>query len=585
MRVKAMKKTFAPDFYETQRQQWKKSLFLLFILIIFYIVAIGFVAFVTVLSLGLFFESILIPSGSQLIKILLVISGIAVLTAVYHFYDARLFGAKFIRKRMQAKAPDTEDRYHKQFSNTVEEIRLATGLPRLSPYIIPSFAINSMALIDADKSPCVMVTEGLLAEFTRDELEAVVAHEVAHIMRGDTFYITLVCSLANLFERLRQATEPDPQPAGHPARGQQASGGAGLIYVALTISYIIMHLLSTLISREREVLADAAAVEFSRNPKALARAIYKAHLKNSFVGDFNLTYSPLFMVPPRSRGTYEGFFGRVFNTHPPLMERIKLLAKMVPTSPARIIDEVWDIQEKRENARDVLPSRDEVQAVEISRNPPFAYAFPEEMKIWSVRNSKGQWQGPYALEDLLFLPYFTPLIQVKNIQEDIVAQAKEFPQIRTARRNVLQKKHINPDRQNLCPRCWITLREDFYEGVSLQICPNCQGKLIDSILVDRIIARREIAFSEKLIQKAMAFREDYMLNPDQSRKLDLNHSPKVNCPQCGNKMLLRPYSYHYIIPVDKCLVCYKIWFDSDELEMLQILIEHRPSNSLTGHSA
>jgi Zn-dependent protease with chaperone function/Zn-finger nucleic acid-binding protein len=574
-----MNKTFAPDFYETQRQQWKKSLVLLLILAIFYIFAIGFVAFVVIFSLGLFFPSILFPTGSHLLRIILIITGLAILIALYHFYDARKFGARFILKRMQAKAPDSEDRYHKQFINTVDEIRLATGMPKLSPYIIPSFAINSMALIDADKSPCVMVTEGLLAEFTRDELEAVVAHEVAHILRGDTFYITLVCALANLFERMRQATEPDPQPVGHPARGQQASGGAGLIYVALTISYIIMRLLSTLISREREVLADAAAVEFSRNPRALARAIYKAHLKNSFVGDFNLTYSPLFMVPPRSRGTHDGCLGRTFNTHPPLMERIKLLAKMVPTSPARIIDEVWDIQENREKARDMLHSSDEIQGGGTSQDQPEKKTFPEEMKIWSVRNSKGQWLGPFALEDLLFLPYFTPLIQIKNIQEDVVAQASEFPQIRSARRNVLKKRHINPDRQNLCPRCRVLLREEFYEGVSLQTCPECHGKLIDSILVDRIIARREMAFSEQLIQKAKAFKEEFMLNLDQSRKLDLNKSPKVNCPNCGNKMLLRPFSYHYIIPVDKCLACNKIWFDSDELEMLQILIEHRPSTS------
>jgi len=579
MNVKVMRKVFAPDFYETQRQQWKRSLFLLGVLIVFYIFAVGFVAFVVVLSLGLFFKSILFPSGSQLLKIILIITGIAAFIALYHFYDARKFGAKFILKRMQAKAPDSEDRYHKQFINTVEEIRLATGLSTLSPYIIPSFAINSMALIDSDKSPCVMVTEGLLAEFTRDELEAVVAHEVAHILRGDTFYITLVCSLANLFERMRQATEPDPQPAAHPAGGQQTNGSAGLIYVALTISYIIMHLLSTLISREREVLADAAAVEFSRNPKALARAIYKAHLKNSFVGDFNLTYSPLFMVPPRSRGTHDGYLGRTFSTHPPLMERIKRLSKMVPTTPARIIDEVLEIQENREKTRDMLHSRDEAQEKKISQNQSEKTTFPEEMKIWSVRNSKGQWQGPFALQDLLFLPYFTPLIQIKNLQENVVAQAKEFPQIRSARRNLLKKRHISPDRQNLCPRCRIPLRENFYEGISLQVCQDCQGKLIDSILVDRIITRREVTFSEKLIHKARAFKEDFMLNPDQSRKIDLNKSPRINCPNCGNKMLLRPFSYHYIIPVDKCLACHKIWFDADELEILQILIEHRPSSS------
>ena len=61
-----------------------------------------------------------------------------------------------------------------------------------------------------------------------------------------------------------------------------------------------MRLLGRFISREREIQADAAAVELGRNPVALARAVYKASLKNSFVGDFALTYAPLFIVSPRS---------------------------------------------------------------------------------------------------------------------------------------------------------------------------------------------------------------------------------------------------------------------------------------------
>ena len=52
-------------------------------------------------------------------------------------------------------------------------------------------------------------------------------------------------------------------------------------------------------------------------------------------------------------------------------------------------------------------------------------------------------------------------------------------------------------------------------------------------------------------------------------------SPKIYCPSCGSQMLLRAYNYYYVIPVDKCLSCHKVWFDSDEMEILQILIEHR----------
>ncbi len=570
-----MKRTQRPDFYETQRQQWKKSLFLLIVLFVFYFCAIGFITFVFLLSFGVFFAGTLFPTSKTLMTILPILAGIAILIAAFHFYDAKMFGAKFIRKRMQATPPDLTDRYHKQFANTVEEIRLATGLPEVRPYIIPSFAINSMALMESNNTPSIMVTEGLLAEFTRDEIQAVVAHELAHVLRGDTFYITLVCSLANFFERLRQSAEPETEQAGPPGQHSQSGGGIVPVYIALTISSFIMHLLSTLISRQREVLADAAAVEFSRNPKTLARAIYKAHLKNSFVGDFNLTYSPLFIVPPRSKGDYESFFGRAFNSHPPLMKRIRLLADMVPTKPAKIIEEVWQIQRSRDKARDVLPAQEEIRADGESGKPQQSERQSQESKLWSIKGKKGAWQGPYSLEELLFLPFFTPLIPVKNQQEGIVAQAREFPQIRDARRKILKKKPIDPTRQNQCPRCRIPLRETYYEGVSLMMCPECRGKLIDSALVDRIVARKEIDFSEKLVQKALKFRDEYMLNPTQTKKINPDVSPKIYCPNCGSKMLLRAYNYYYVIPVDKCLSCHKIWFDSDEMEILQVLIEHR----------
>jgi Zn-finger nucleic acid-binding protein len=66
-----------------------------------------------------------------------------------------------------------------------------------------------------------------------------------------------------------------------------------------------------------------------------------------------------------------------------------------------------------------------------------------------------------------------------------------------------------------------------------------------------------------------------MSNPFRTRKLTMGQPPAAVCPGCGTRMLPRPYNYQYIVPVDKCLACYKTWFDADELEILQILIEDR----------
>jgi heat shock protein HtpX len=568
-------KKFTKDFYEVQRQHWQKSLFLLLILFVFYFFLVGFVLFIFLLSLGLFIPSFSLFTGKTWNDFFWINLVLSISIAAFHFYDARFHGAQFIRKRLQAEVPDKKDIYHKRFINTVEEMRLAAGLPKVTPYIISAYAINSMALIESDKSPLIMVTEGLLAEFTRDELQAVIAHELAHIIRGDSFYITLVCSLANSFERLREMAEPQEASQSQIGEEQDSGGGNPLVYAASSISFVLMHFLSTLISRERELMADATAIELNRNPAALAQAIYKAHVSNSFIGDFSLSYSPLFIVPPRSKKISEGLLSRIFNSHPPLMKRIRQLAEMVPTSPKRVIDEVLEMRKKREKARFILHSRDEAAPGEM-RNPESLDSIQtEEEGVWSVRSPKGKWLGPFSLEKLLSLRFFTSRIWTKNIQEGIEARAEEFPQIRTGLRNLYHKKPVNPDRYNRCPRCRTLLKDTFYEGVAIKTCPACQGKLVNSFLIARIIARREVSFSEYLIQKAADFKENFLENPTGMRKINMEKSQDIYCPLCGSKMQPRPFTYHYIIPINKCFWCDTIWFDTDEMEILQILIENR----------
>jgi len=567
------KRKFQKDFYETQKRQWQKSLFVFTTVILFYLFVVGFAVFSLAAFVGLFMNEKPLSSTNTTLALAFTSVVIALIIATFHYFDAKNHGAKFIRRRLQAMSPDLSDRYHTQFANTLEEIRLAAGLPEVHPYILPTFAINSMALIEPDGTPSVLVTEGLVAEFTRDELQAVIAHELAHVVRGDTYYVTLVCSLVNFFERLRDASQPRTQPEATAYSGQSRISGAPLVWVALTISTIIMHLLSTLISRQREILADAAAVEFSRNPAPLARAIYKAHLKNSFVGDFSLAYSPLLIVPPRSSGITDGFFSRLFNTHPPLMRRIRALADMVPTRPAKIIQEVWEIHKSREKARMILPSKEEVQAKKEGKPEPKDID-PQEGKIWMIQNLKGDWEGPHALADLLLSDLFVPSRWIRNNQEQIEAPAVEFPQIQNALQKQGKKQTPKLPGENNCPRCHIPLRENFYEGVPLKICPDCTGKLIDAALMERIIARKEVAFSDHLKAKAKDFEENFLFDPVLRKKIHADKLPKITCPSCGEKMRPRPYNYQYVIPVDKCLHCHKIWFDADELEILQILIEH-----------
>jgi Zn-finger nucleic acid-binding protein len=295
-------------------------------------------------------------------------------------------------------------------------------------------------------------------------------------------------------------------------------------------------------------------------------------MKNSFVGDFNETYSPLYIVPPESKGITDGFLCRLFNSHPPLMNRIERLATMANTTSADIIDDIWEIQRNREKARLILKSSEE--------RTPSAEAHSREddihqEKIWAIRSPKGQWLGPMSLEETLYHKTFTPLIWTRNIPEGIEAPAREFPQIQFALRHLWHKRPVQASRHNRCPRCRVSFHDGFYEGVPAKICPECEGKLVDSKVMDRIISRKETGFSPRLKAKAEEFRSRYMFNPIRTIKINAKRSPVVHCPSCGSRMLPRPYSYHYVVPVDKCLTCGKIWFDMDELEILQVLIEER----------
>lgn len=570
------------DFYEIQKRQRRRSLLLFAAVLVFHFVALGLIGLAFLATFGLLIDPGLLLAAGFWRRFLLVDFAAAAVVAALHFQDARRNGPRLILRRLQAATPDVADRYHVQFLDIVDEIRIAAGLPRVNAYVLPSFAVNSLAVIEENGTPAVAVTEGLLADGTRDELQAVVAHEVAHIARGDAFYLTLVCSLANLFERFRDAlgaAVEDDAPGDRSRRG----GGLPpvLFYVTVATSALIMRLLSMLVSRERELLADAAAVELCRSPEALARVIYKAHVKNSFVGDFTLSYAPLFIVRPDARDTPDTLLGRIFSSHPPLMKRLEALGAMVRKKPEAFVEIVAAEERAREAARGVLHSYEELRKEQLALFPAQAPAAEppapgDEPRVWMLAGAADRpWEGPFSIAELIGRPRFSAIMRVKNTQEGVEALAREFPQIRLALHNLARKKPLAPGRQNLCPRCRVPLGEAFYEGVRLGVCGRCGGRLVDAASVDKIVARREVAFSDALREKARRFRESALRNPLRRQKIESALAAAIPCPGCGYRLAARPYNYQYFVPVDKCLSCGRIWFDADELEILQILIEDR----------
>lgn len=552
------------NFFTLQREQRRKSLLLVIPLFACYYLGFLFLSAVALLFLSLFSMGALQVRFSG--TFLAVNFFLAALIAWIHYYDARRHGAAFIRTRLEARPPDPGDRYHRQLANLVEEMRLAAGLPRVECYVLSSFAINSAALSEADGSPSILISEGMLAECTREELQAAVAHELAHILRGDIFYVTLVCSLANLFERIRIHLEPQDSPGGHRGATENQSPGA-LFAVAAALPETALRLLSMGLSRQRELLADATAVELSRNPMALAQVVYKAHVQRSFIGDFSSTYAPLFIVPPESEGIpeREGFITRLFRSHPPVMRRVDRLAELAGKCRAQVIERIWQQRAEREKAR-----------VSIDAKPPGSEPaenlFCRDGAVWEILGPDGQWLGPYPLRQLLLLPGFVPGAAIRNRESKQEGPARSFPRIAKALGSTGQAAASAHPGQGKCPRCNTPLSERHYEGVSIETCPRCRGRLVEAGSVARIVARKEVRFSEAILQEARRRRSQF-LRSGQKRTGETTAKESLSCPRCGSKMLPRPYSYNYFVPVEKCLSCRRIWFDTDELEILQAMIE------------
>jgi heat shock protein HtpX len=250
---------------------------------------------------------------------------IGALLAAVQYHLARTGAVPTILQSVDAESPDSTDRYHVRFRNTVSEMRLAAGIPRdVRPVIARSFAMSAFAAEDVRNGIVVGVTEGLLSTLNRSQLQAVVAHELAHVREGDARITAFSCALLAPFLNLYELVESLGKDA---PRHQQSGAPTALLWMITGL----MRLVSTTVSRRRELLADATAVELTRNPMALAEALWIVSKGNHFMGGAATAFSPIFVVDPTSGGIgeEEGAFPDLFATHPPLRTRLDALLDMV----------------------------------------------------------------------------------------------------------------------------------------------------------------------------------------------------------------------------------------------------------------
>jgi len=223
----------------------------------------------------------------------------------------------------------------KQLLNVVDEMRIAAGLPMPQVYVIPDDDPNAFATGTSPEKSAVAVTSGLLSSLNREELQGVVAHEMAHIRNYDIRLMTVVAALVGTVLILSDMTlRSGRYGGGRRSSRSNSSGGSGPLMIiwliAVILSPIIANLLAMMVSRKREYLADATGAELTRNPLALASALRKLENASDPTRSIKKGTAHLCIVDPtgRSLNEKEGKVADIFATHPPIARRIKLLMAM-----------------------------------------------------------------------------------------------------------------------------------------------------------------------------------------------------------------------------------------------------------------
>jgi heat shock protein HtpX len=215
--------------------------------------------------------------------------------------------------------------------NVVEEMALAAGLPMPKVYIIEDSAPNAFATGRDPEHASVAVTSGLLEKLDRDELQGVIAHEMSHVGNFDIRYAMLVGVLVGTTVLISDFFLRGLWFGG----GSRGRGGGGgyiqLIMIAVAIVLAILapifaRLLQLSISRQREYLADATAVQLTRNPKGLADALQEISGDREVLEAANRATAHLYIVNPIKR--FEKRSKGLFSTHPPIEQRIEILRQM-----------------------------------------------------------------------------------------------------------------------------------------------------------------------------------------------------------------------------------------------------------------
>ena len=337
------------DFFAQQERARQDS----FRLLLLYLLALAFVILAVDLAVALtwliFFQDSRIQTGlmqallqvpSRVYLTASMVCGLTILAgSLYRILELAEGGEKVAQLlRGRKVGSETADRYERRLLNIVEEMALAAGTPLPAVYVLDyENDINAFAAGWSTHDAAVGVSRGALRLLTRDELQGVLAHEFGHVLNGDMRLNTLMAGVLNgllvvalagdwMVDRTR--TRYLLSSAAGDSTSRSTTGVVSLAITVLGLALVLLgylgvflgQLIQAAVSRQRELLADASAVQFTRNPDGIGSALRKiggTRLREGVSRSKVTPFSHLYFM-----GGEGGFLSRLTATHPPLRQRI-----------------------------------------------------------------------------------------------------------------------------------------------------------------------------------------------------------------------------------------------------------------------
>jgi heat shock protein HtpX len=266
-----------------------------------------------------------------------IIIGLVAALASYYLGDSLVLTVSGAKEVTKETAP--------QLINVVQEMAIASNVPMPRVYLIDDTAPNAFATGRDPKHASVAITTGLLQKLDREELQGVMAHELSHVRNYDIRFSLLVgvlvgsvALLADFFLRFSFWGG-----GGRRRGGDRDGGGAQAIVFLIALMLAIVapiaaRLVQLAISRQREFLADASAVELTRNPVGLEQALAKIAADQEVLEVANRATQHLYFENPIKK--FEQRSSNLFDTHPPVLDRVNRLRSLSGQAPAQSLEDL-----------------------------------------------------------------------------------------------------------------------------------------------------------------------------------------------------------------------------------------------------